>query len=383
MKTLPPGATLGMLGGGQLGRMSILAGRRMGYRFQVLDPDPQGPAAQVADGVIAAPYGDIDALQRLARSVERMTVEFENIPADALAAVAAAGEVCPAPAVLSICQNRAREKEFLRRQGFPHAPCARVDSLPALQAAVATIGCPCVLKTADFGYDGKGQCRIDRPEDAAAAWRAHGDGPGIVEKWIHFSGEFSVICGRNGRGQETVFPVAENEHRQHILHLTRVPARISPGRAAEARELGLAIARALDLVGLIAVELFLTDAGWLVNELAPRPHNSGHFSFDACLTSQFEQHIRLVCNLPPGDTALLRPVAMINLLGDLWQRDGTPPDWSGLLADPAAKLHLYGKATARPGRKMGHFCVFGNDADAAATRASQHYDALAAHASRP
>lgn len=357
-----PGATIGMLGGGQLGRMSLLAGRRMGYRFIVLDPAGEScPAAPVADGVIAASFDDESALARLTEQVDVVTVEFENVSADAMAFLEARVPVRPGPEVLATCQNRRREKEFLRRAGFPCAPFEVVDSAEGLQRAVAELGTPCVLKTAAFGYDGKGQIKLRGDEDFAAVWEELDAPRGVLEKWIEFEGEYSVICARNADGEEAVFPVSENIHRNHILHTTMAPARLGAASAAAAQDLAMEITRSLDVVGILAVEFFHTTGGWLVNELAPRPHNSGHATFDAGRTSQFEQHIRAVCNLPLGKPTLFSPIVMVNLLGDLWS-NGTP-DWRHVWRHPEAKLHLYGKQQAKPGRKMGHFTVSGVDRD--------------------
>jgi 5-(carboxyamino)imidazole ribonucleotide synthase len=368
---LPPGATIGMLGGGQLGRMSLLAGRRLGYRFVVLEPSGVDcPAGAVADEVIVAPYDDPAALDELARRCDRITLEFENIPAHAVGHLARQVDVCPGGQVLEICQHRQREKEFLREAGFPCAPFAVVHSLEALREAVASIGAPCVLKSAAFGYDGKGQVKIDASTDLKVAWSAIGHDVGVVEKWITFEGEFSVVCARNAAGAEWVYPVFENEHRNHILDTTLWPARLSPERAEEAVRLGRKMVRKLGVVGLLTVELFLTSEGWLVNEMAPRPHNSGHITLDAALTSQFEQHIRAVANLPLGDPSPLRCGVMVNLLGDRWPVEGKP-DWSPLFACPQAKLHLYGKSQARLGRKMGHFTVLDESLDRALATARQ------------
>ena len=353
---IPPGSTIGILGGGQLGRMLILAGRRLGYRFQVLEPKPGCAAGMVADGEINAPYEAGSALLRLAKTCQVLTFEFENVSAQALGPIEDLLPVRPAASVLSICQNRRREKEFLRRRGFPCAPFRVVHGSDELLQAVRELGNSCVVKTADFGYDGKGQVRITEPDfDEKAVWGRLDGESAVVERWIDFEGEFAVICARGTDGQEAIFPVIENEHRNHILHRSIVPARISPALAVEAGELALEITRAMDVVGLLAVELFLTREGeWLVNEMAPRPHNSGHFSFDACLTNQFEQHLRAICGLPLGSCDLLRPVVMTNLLGDLWEDGG--PRWSRLLEEPGLKLHLYDKGEQRSGRKMGHIC---------------------------
>ncbi len=352
-----------MLGGGQLGRMSLLAGRRMGYKFVVLEPEGEScPAAPVADAVISASYDDESALARLAEMVDVVTVEFENVSSAAMEFLQERVPVRPGARVLSICQHRQREKEFLRAAGFPCAPFAVVDSAEALASALQEVGTPAVLKTAAFGYDGKGQIKIRGGEDPAEIWTQLDASRGVLEKWITFEGEYSVICARNATGAEAVFPVSENVHRNHILHTTLSPARLPEEEAKAARNLALAITRELKVVGLLAVELFRTADGWLVNELAPRPHNSGHHTFDAGRTSQFEQHIRAVCNLPLGDPSLFSPAIMVNILGDLWA-NGTP-DWNQVWQHPAGKLHLYGKAEARPGRKMGHFTLFGPDREA-------------------
>jgi len=299
---LEPGATIGMLGGGQLGRMSLLAGRRLGYRFVVLDPAGlDAPAAPVADVVIATPYDDLEGLEELARRSDRVTLEFENIPAAAVERLARSVAVCPGSEVLSVCQHRQREKEWLRDAGFPCAPFAVVGSAAELTLAVAALGTPCVLKTAAFGYDGKGQIKLEAGTDLRAAWESLGHHTGVVEKWITFEDEFSIICARNASGQVSVYPLFENVHRNHILDTTFWPARIGAEREAEAAELGRSITAALGVVGLLTVELFLTEDGWVVNEMAPRPHNSGHITFDAAWTSQFEQHIRAVCGWPLGD----------------------------------------------------------------------------------
>jgi 5-(carboxyamino)imidazole ribonucleotide synthase len=369
-----PGGCIGMLGGGQLGRMSLLAGRRLGYRFRVYDPQPGGPAAVVAESEMNGRFDDLDRLYCFGEGLDVATLEFENVSEAAVRAVERSAPVHPSAEVLALCQNRAREKDFLRKNGFPCAPFAVVASEAELRAAVAEIGFPCVVKTAAFGYDGKGQRKVSEESQIGAAWEALGGQKLVVEKWVTFEGEFSVICARNAFGAEAVFPLAENIHRDHILHTTIAPARLSEKAAAEAFDLAKTIAEAIGLVGVLAVELFHTAHGWVVNELAPRPHNSGHFSFDACLTSQFEQHIRAVCGLPLGATDLLRPTVMVNLLGDLWA--GGEPRWERILAEPRAKLHLYGKSEARPGRKMGHFCVLEDNVESALALARHLESAL-------
>ncbi len=358
---IEPGATIGIMGGGQLGRMSILAGRQLGYRFRVFEPKPGCAAGMVADAEVNAAYTDEDALLRFTQGLAAVTFEFENVPAAPLAVLASAAPVRPGPEVLYVCQNRRREKEFLSGHGFPCAPFRVVDGPDALAEAVSTIGLPAVLKTADFGYDGKGQIKLTEEQDWAKLW-AEFDAPlGVLESWIPFAAECSIIAARSPEGRIRCFPLAENIHRNHILHMSIAPARLSEQVHERAEELARDIAEALGVEGLVAVELFVTDKGdLLVNELAPRPHNSGHHTIDACATSQFEQHIRAVCGLPLGATTLHTPAVMVNLLGDVWP-NGQLPDWSRLLRNPRLKLHLYDKGEPRPGRKMGHFTLLGRD----------------------
>lgn len=359
---IPPGRTVGLMGGGQLGRMFAIAARRMGYFVHTLEPTPDCPAGQVSDVEINAPYDDDAALNQLLAGADVVTFEFENIPHAALTFLAERAVVRPGPHVLLTCQNRQREKEFLRQHGFPTVPFAVVRSAAELVAAVGRIGLPAVLKTADFGYDGKGQIKLTTGLEAEGLWERFACPVGVLEGWVDFAAELSVVVARSQNGVTAAFPVSENIHSRHILDVSIVPARFGPEVQAAARDMALAIAAALDVVGLLAVEFFLgKDGSLLVNELAPRPHNSGHYTFDACVTSQFEQQLRAVCDLPLGETRLLSPVVMVNLLGDLWGQG--EPDWRILLQEPAAKLHLYGKSTAKPGRKMGHFCVL--DADPA------------------
>jgi 5-(carboxyamino)imidazole ribonucleotide synthase len=354
-KSLLPGSIVGILGGGQLGRMLAIAARRMGYRIHVFEPSPGCPAGEISDVEINASYDDLPALEEFARSVDVITFEFENIPISAIDRVAALRPVRPRGGVLHVCQNREREKLFLQANGFPCAPFRVVDSAESLAAARDEIGFPSVLKTADFGYDGKGQVKLSGGEEPSAVWEAFGAPRGVLEKWIAFEAELSVVCARGLDGRTVPFPASENQHARHILDLSIVPARFADSVLDDAAALAKKITAALDVVGLLAVELFLThDGSLVVNELAPRPHNSGHFTFDACETSQFEQQLRAVCGLPLGSPTLLRPVVMWNLLGDLWMNG--EPDWAKFLADPHAKLHLYGKSEARPGRKMGHVC---------------------------
>lgn len=379
---IAPGSTIGILGGGQLGRMLILAGRALGYRFHVFEPKGPCAAGMVADLEINAAYSDRAALKRFAEGVDVITLEFENIPSDVIDELSAVRPVLPGSRALHICQHRQREKDFLRENQLPCAPFAYADSPESLQTAVTDIGFPCVIKTAAFGYDGKGQVKLRSPEEAADTeylWDFLGKPARVVvEKWIEHIGEFSVVCARKADGSQTTFPMAENLHVDHILHASIVPAHITEATRQSGADLAKTIADLLEVVGLIAVEFFLqADGQLIVNEMAPRPHNSGHYSIDACATSQFEQHIRAVADLPFGSVELLKPVVMMNLLGDVWTEaaDGSP-DWATLLADPKVKLHLYDKGEARPGRKMGHFTVLGETADAALTAAEEHFRTL-------
>lgn len=343
-----------------------IAARRMGYRVHAFEPNPDSPAGQISDVEVTASFTDTDALARFASGVDAISFEFENIPLSAVQAVESICPVRPRGEVLHICQNREREKTFLRQNGFPHAEFRVVDSAESLAAAISEIGTPSVLKTADFGYDGKGQVKLNGPVDAAELWENFGAPRGVLEAWVPFELELSVVVARGVDGVAVSFPPSENIHTHHILDLSIVPGRFSPEVAQAAEKLAREIAVALDVVGLLAVEFFLTRDGRLVvNELAPRPHNSGHYTFDACATSQFEQQLRAVCGLPLGSPELLTSVVMWNILGHLW-RDGEPR-WDIVLSEPKAKLHLYGKAEARPGRKMGHVCVLGPVDEALAT----------------
>jgi 5-(carboxyamino)imidazole ribonucleotide synthase len=364
-----PGATIGVLGGGQLGRMLALAARKMGYRVGVFSPEVDGPAAAVADFAVVAPYDDLAAVEAFAARVDVVTFEFENVSAAAAEAAARRAPVRPAGRVLHTTQQRLREKRHLRAAGVPvtaFAPVLQADDLPR---GVAALGLPCVLKTADFGYDGKGQRRLDtdRPETLAAAFEGLAGGPGILEAWVPFERELSIVAARGLDGAFAAYPPFENRHRHHILDLTLCPANVPATVAREAEDLARRVLESLDVVGLMCVEMFqLPDGRLLVNELAPRTHNSGHLTLEAAVTSQFEQQLRAVCGLPLGATET-RPAAMVNVLGDLWA-SGTP-DWAAALALPGVHLHLYGKREARPGRKMGHLTVVGPSVEAAASRA--------------
>lgn len=348
MTPIPPGATIGILGGGQLGRMTALAAARLGYRCHVLAPEADSPAADVAAAFTRAPYADEAALAAFAEAVDAVTLEFENVPVAALELLARRRPVRPGPAVLRVTQDRLAEKSFVAGLGIGVTGFARVASADDLAAARERLG-PGVLKTTRFGYDGKGQLRVDAGTDPAAAVETLGGPVLIYEAWVDFAQEFSVVTARGPSGQQASYVPVANEHRDHILAVTRAPAELPEGVAAAAVELAERIARALELEGLLAVELFLArDGRLLVNELAPRPHNSGHWTIDACAVSQFEQLVRAVCGLPLGDPARFADAEMENLLGDAVHR------WPALLAEPGARLHLYGKREARPGRKMGH-----------------------------
>lgn len=369
-ETILPGETLGILGSGQLGRMFTLAARQMGYRVHTYSPEKDTPTGQVADREVVGAYEDLDAVRDFARQVRVVTFEFENVPAATVDAIAESVPVRPGGNVLHIAQHRAREKTFLATQGMPCAPFRLVDSLAALQAALGEISVPAILKTAGFGYDGKGQVRIFALEEAEAAWEELGGQECVLEGFVAFEREVSVVAARGFDGEFVHYGLIENSHRHGILDLSVCPAiNLSPLITDEAVTITRAIFEALDVVGVLCVEFFLTAEGKLiVNEMAPRPHNSGHLTIDAHVTSQFEQQLRAVCCLPLGSTELLGPAAMANLLGDLWE--GGVPDWPLALAMPNVHLHLYGKAAARPGRKMGHLTALAETAEEAAARAS-------------
>ena len=367
-RVILPGATVGILGSGQLGRMFAIAARRMGYRVHTFSPDTDTPTGQVADLEIVAPYEDLDAVRRFARQVRVVTFEFENVPAETAAAAAESTQVRPRGEVLHTTQNRLREKNFLASNGFPLAPFRPVRSLEDLTRGLTEIGPKAILKTAGFGYDGKGQIKIHALSAAEEAWRRMNGQECVLESWIEFEKEVSVVAVRGVDGSFVHYGVVENDHKNHILDLTRAPGRVSPELAAEAIEIARAVLEKLEVVGVLCVEFFVTTNGkLLINELAPRPHNSGHFTFDACVTSQFEQQLRAACGLPLGSTELLRPAAMSNLMGDLW--DHGEPNWAAALSLPNVKLHLYGKMSARPGRKMGHLTALGETADDAVATA--------------
>lgn len=367
---IPPGSRLGVLGSGQLGRMFAIAARRMGYRVHVLSPDDDTPTGQVADVEIRAAYGDLDAVAEFARSVDVVTFEFENVLLSTAETAERFAPVRPSGVVLHTTQNRIREKSFLRTHGIPVAPFAVVRSRDELLKAVAQIGCPAVLKTADWGYDGKGQVRIASPAEAAAVWDAREPTDCVLEAFVDFNGELSVIVARGADGTTQVYGPILNSHHQHILDVSVAPALIRPQIAGDAVAIAREISERLDVVGVLCVEFFVTnDDKLLVNELAPRPHNSGHLTIDAHVTCQFEQQVRAVCGLALGSAEQLRPAAMANLLGDSWTNG--EPDWSAVAAMGDVKLHLYGKAVAKSGRKMGHLTALAAEGAMAADRVRQ------------
>jgi 5-(carboxyamino)imidazole ribonucleotide synthase len=363
-----PGAALGVLGSGQLGRMFALAGRRMGYRIHTFSPGSDTPTGQVADLEVSADYEDLDAIRAFALGVDVITIEFENISTVAADVAAKIVPLRPSVAALHVTQQRAREKAFLADNGFPVTPFARAQTMDELAVALGVVGLPAVAKTAAFGYDGKGQHRIDRIEEAEHVWGLIGPQEAVIERFVDFAHEISVVAARGVDGAFAHFGAIENTHRHHILDLSVSPARVAPEIATEAVRITHQIMDGLGYVGVLCVEFFVErDGRLLVNEIAPRPHNSGHFTIDACVTSQFEQQVRAICGLSLGDSTQLRPAAMVNLLGDLWS--GGEPDWAAALAMRDVKLHLYGKTDPRPGRKMGHITALADTVDEAAAKA--------------
>jgi len=370
-----PGSVLGVLGSGQLGRMFTIAARRMGYRVHTFSPDSDTPTGQVADVEVTAPYDDLDALRAFARRVSVVTFEFENVPSAATSAIESIVAVRPSPEALHVSQQRAREKQFLADRGFPTVPFAVATTQGELASALSRIGTPAIVKTAESGYDGKGQQVAASADDAGRIWSSLGARVLVVEKRISLQAELSVIAARGLDGQVAQFPLFENRHRNHILDLTTSPAAVPAAAASHAVEIARGILDALDYVGVLCIEFFLsTDGELMVNELAPRPHNSGHLTFDAAVTSQFEQQVRAVCGLPLGSPELLRPAAMANLLGDLWSAG--PPNWAAACAYSDVKLHLYGKEVAKPGRKMGHMTAMARTVHDAQDRVITARDAL-------
>jgi len=367
---LLPGATLGVLGGGQLGRMMALAARRMGYRICVLDRDARCPTGQVADDVVVGTLDDLESATMVAERSAVITLDTEHVPAEVLEAIAPICPVRPGPTVLATIQDRAVQKRFLDAQGLPQAKWAPVGTPDELTAAIAAIGRPSILKARRAGYDGKGQVRLEPGGDARAAWHSIGEPPAVLEALVPFAREVSVVLARAMDGEIRVYPLSENVHRRHILHTTRAPAPMPDDRRRHAESLAKTIATALDHVGVMAVEMFELPGGeLLVNEIAPRTHNSGHYTYGACATTQFEQHVRAVCGLPLGDARAFTGAVMVNLIGDLWA-NGEPP-WQHVLARSDARLHLYGKLTPAPGRKMGHVVLLDDDTERALRTAEE------------
>jgi len=359
-----PGATIGVLGGGQLGRMFAMAARRLGYRVHTLAPEHDTPTGQIADEEINASYDDLDAVRAFASRVDVVTFEFENVSAAAVAEAERHTIVRPSGRALAVAQHRIREKTFLAEHGLPVAAFAAVREATDLESAVRKVGCPAVLKTAAFGYDGKGQVAVSGAGEVAAAWDTLGRREAVLEAFIDLDREISVIGARGVDGAWSHFGPIENAHRCHILDVSVAPAQVPPDIAALAIDVTRQVMEGLQYIGLLCVEFFIAkDGRLLVNELAPRPHNSGHLTFDACRTSQFEQQLRAICGLPLGSPEMFQPAAMANLLGDLWQNG--EPNWGAALPDPGIKLHLYGKSEPRPGRKMGHLTALAATPEAA------------------
>ncbi|MCY3992705.1 MAG: 5-(carboxyamino)imidazole ribonucleotide synthase [Caldilineaceae bacterium] len=369
---MPPGSTIGVFGSGQLGRMLAMEARRMGYRIHTYSPEHNSPTGQIADFEYAAPYNDAAAVRSFAKGVDALTFEFENVPSLVAETAEAEGvPVRPSGSILHAAQNRQREKSMLTRAGLPVTPFRAITDIKQLAEAVHEIGFPAILKTAAFGYDGKGQTRIERDTGLESAWNSLGRQPCVLEAFVNFERELSMVAARGQDGAFATYPLVENRHVNHILDVTIAPADVEPSVAQEAERLACKLCEFLDLTGVLCIEYFLvSEPGMggnshdpelqstgrlLINEIAPRPHNSGHWTIEGAVTSQFEQQLRTVSGLAPGSTEQLRPAVMLNLLGDLWQSG--EPNWPALLAFSNLKLHLYGKHEPRPGRKMGHLTV--------------------------
>ncbi|MEO6656336.1 MAG: 5-(carboxyamino)imidazole ribonucleotide synthase [Pyrinomonadaceae bacterium] len=360
-KTILPNSTIGVFGSGQLGRMFAIEARKMGYRVHTFSPESDTPTGQVADIETQAEYDDLDAVRQFAKSVDVVTFEFENVPFAAVDTAAQFVDVYPKGDILHTTQNRLREKTFLASHGFPVTPFRHIKTLEELQKAVGELGSPGVLKTAGFGYDGKGQSKINIPADLGDAFASLNGNDAVLEAFVDFETEVSVVCARDQTSNFAHYGVIENGHVNHILDVSFAPALVSQRTFNNAIEIAQSIAETMDYIGTLCVEFFLTkDKKLLVNELAPRPHNSGHLTFDACVTSQFEQQLRAVCGLSLGSTEFYKPAAMANLLGDLWQNG--EPNWAAGVKTPNVKLHLYGKLEPRMGRKMGHLTAVAESA---------------------
>jgi len=364
MNPILPNSTIGVFGSGQLGRMFAIEARKMGYRVHTFSPDNDTPTGQVADFETSAEYEDLDAVKKFARSVDVVTFEFENVPSKTVEAAAEFVNVFPKGEILHTTQNRLREKTFLKKNAFPHTHFRHIKTLDDLYHAVQELGTPSVLKTAGFGYDGKGQQKIKAIGEVENAFEKLKENEAVLEAFVEFEKEVSVVCARDQKGNFAHYGVIENAHENHILDVSFAPALCSQKVFNEAIEIARSVAETLDYVGTLCVEFFLTkDEKLLINELAPRPHNSGHLTFDACVTSQFEQQLRAVCGLPLGSTEFYAPCAMANLLGDVWENG--EPNWANALENKNIKLHLYGKAEARKGRKMGHLTAIAETAEKA------------------
>lgn len=364
---LPP-ATLGMLGGGQLGRFFVIAAHEMGYKVVVLDPDKNSPAGKIADLHICAAFDDQAALAQLAQACAAITTEFENVPAATLEYLAQQRTVRPAAAAVAIAQNRVAEKNFIRDAGLPVAPYAVINGAVDIPDESSGLY-PAILKVARFGYDGKGQARVATPEQARAAFDSFKAETCVLERMLKLDYEVSLVLARDAAGNVAAFPLAENQHLNGILDVSIVPARADAAIRQQAEQVATEIAIKLDYVGVIGVEFFVSEGRLLVNEMAPRPHNSGHYTLDACVTDQFEQQVRVLAGLPLGDASLHSTAVMVNLLGDIW--GSGEPAWDKAYGEPGLKMHLYGKHEARPGRKMGHYTVVGESAEAVLATALQ------------
>ena len=377
-KSILPNSTIGVFGSGQLGRMFAIEARKMGYRVHTFSPDSDTPTGQVADIETSESYENLDAVRQFARNVDVVTFEFENVPSAAVEAAAEFAAVHPKGEILHTTQNRLREKTFLADNGFPVAQFRRVKLIEDLYKASEEVGLPAVLKTAGFGYDGKGQVMIRTVGEIEAAFESITGQEAVLEAFVDFEKEVSVVCARAQNGDFAHYGVIENEHSHHILDVSLGPAIVDERIAGSAVEIARSIAETMDYVGTLCVEFFVKGVGDLVvNELAPRPHNSGHLTFDACVTSQFEQQLRAVCGLSLGSTEFYRPAAMANLLGDLWSNG--EPDWAGILGSGDIKLHLYGKLEPRPGRKMGHITALASSPQLASEIVRAARNALLLH----
>jgi len=357
---IKPGAWLGLLGGGQLGRMFVMAAQSLGYKVVVLDPDPASPAGRIAEKHVCSQYDDVSALDELGNLSASFTTEFENIPSDSLRYLEKYGQVSPSAGSVEIAQDRIREKDFLKMQGFQVVPYKPIQDIEEIDAGGCEDIFPGILKVSRFGYDGKGQARVNNVEETKNAFKSFRSSPCVLENMVTLAAELSVIVARDKFGSMSVFPAAENRHKAGILDMSIVPARLPDEIISKAKEIACSLAEKMNYVGVLCVEFFLESGdSLLINEIAPRPHNSGHYTIDACAASQFEQQARIVAGLPLGSTDQHCPAVMLNLLGDLW--DMGEPNWLKVLEDPNVKLHLYGKTEPRRGRKMGHLTMIGTD----------------------